>query len=172
MSRDSRDSKDFNIREIKRESELEKCADVIRKSFATVAIDFGITEENCPNHTSFTTSDKLRNNVSWGWLMYGLYHERKMIGYVSLSKTETVGVYEMHNLAVLPEERHKGYGRYLLDFCKAKVKELGGNKITVGIIEESKVLKDWYRLNGFTHSGTKIFPRLPFIVGFMEVIIL
>ena len=51
-------------------------------------------------------------------------------------------MFELRHLAILPEYRHKGFGKTLLDFCKAKVKELGGSKITLGIMEENTVLKD------------------------------
>jgi ribosomal protein S18 acetylase RimI-like enzyme len=99
--------------------------------------------------------------------MYGLFNDKQLVGYVSLSK-ENDGVFELHNLAVLPEYRHFGYGRQLLDLCKEKAKEHGKNKITLGIIEENIVLKNWYAANGFVHTGTKKFEHLPFTVGFME----
>ena len=149
--------------------ELNAAAEVIRASFATVAKEFGITEQNCPNHTSFITVEKLQNHFNWGWLMYGLYDSsgERLIGYVSLSKTSGE-VFELHNLSVLPEYRHNGYGKQLLDFCKERVKESGGRKITLGMIEENTVLKDWYAANGFIHTGAKWFKHLPFTVGFME----
>lgn len=75
----------------------------------------------------------------------------------------------MNNLSVLPEFRHKGYGKELLDICKSKVKELGANKITIGIIEENTKLKEWYTAYGFIHTGTRKFGHLPFTVGFMEL---
>ena len=148
-------------------SDISAAAKVIRASFATVAKEFGINEQNLPNHTSFMTAEELRNHVSWGWLMYGLYDGARLIGYVSLSKTNDE-IFVLHNLAVLPEYRHKGYGGQLLDFCKTKVKESGGSKITLGMIEENTVLKDWYTANGFIHTGMKWFRHMPFTVGFME----
>lgn len=75
----------------------------------------------------------------------------------------------MNNLSILPEYRHKGYGKELLDVCKNKVKELGGNKITIGIIEENTKLKEWYIAYGFIQTGTRKFGHLPFTVGFMEL---
>jgi len=148
-------------------ADLPLAAEVIRASFATVAREFGITERNCPRHTSFITIEELQQHFDKGYMMYGLYEGNKMVGYVSL-KRESDGAFELNNLAVLPEYRHQGYGRQLVDFCKAKVKELGGSKITIGIIEESTVLKDWYAANRFVHTGTQEFVHLPFIVGFME----
>ena len=148
-------------------SDLSLAAEVIRAGFSTVAIEFGLTEQNCPNHTSFITTDRIQNHFNLGWPMYGLYQDKKLVGYVALLK-ESGGIYELHNLAVLPEYRHKGYGKQLLDYCKSRVKEQGGNKIAIGIIEENTILKYWYATNGFVHTGIKKFAHLPFAAGYME----
>ncbi len=41
-----------SIAEVK-SSEFQMCLDVIHQSFKTVADEFGLTQENCPKHTSF-----------------------------------------------------------------------------------------------------------------------
>lgn len=148
--------------------DLESCMLVIRESFATVARDFKLTEQNCPNHTSFIKLEKLQNQFNRGTQMFGYFYDDKIVGYVSLSTADTL-TYELNNLAVLPNYRHKGYGKELMDFCKAKVKELEGGKITIGIIEENSALKDWYAAYGFVHTGTQKFNHLPFTVGRMEL---
>lgn len=155
-------------------SEIPRAAEIIRESFASVAKEFNLTKENSARHTAFSTNaEKLENHAEWGWLMYGFYGNGQLIGYVSISKEYGTGrnAYEIHNLAVLPEYRHEGCGRQLLDFCKEKVKELGGEKITISIIEENVVLKNWYIANGFIHTGTKIFDFFPFTCGYMEYIV-
>jgi len=150
--------------------EFPAAVEVIRASFITVAKEFDLTEENCPRHTAFsTTAEELQKHLNWGWLMYGFYEGERLAGYVSLSKSrETESEYELHNIGVLPEFRHKGYGKELIEFCKNKVKEIGGNKITLGMIEENIRLKNWYMQNGFVHTGTKKFDGFPFTAGFME----
>ncbi|MBE6936995.1 MAG: GNAT family N-acetyltransferase [Ruminococcaceae bacterium] len=148
-------------------AELPECLRVIHKSFATVAKAFGLTEENCPRHTSFMPLSFLETQLNWGWHMFGLYAGGEIIGYMSLSK-EDDDVFELHNLAVLPEYRHNGFGKLLLDRAKETVRSLGGNKIKIGIIEESTVLKNWYIANGFVHVGTKKFDHLPFTSGYLE----
>jgi ribosomal protein S18 acetylase RimI-like enzyme len=150
-------------------SDLVSCVKVIRESFATVARDFKLTELNCPNHTSFMTLEKMQNQFNIGTQMFGYFCDDEIVGYVSLTKIDNL-TYELNNLAILPEYRHNGYGTELIDFCKAKVKELGGNKIKIGIIEENSILKDWYTANGFIHTGTQKFEHLPFMVGRMELI--
>ncbi len=148
-------------------TDLAACLDIIHRSFATVAAEFGLTRENCPKHTSFLPMEYLETQFGWGWLMFGLYDGGKLVGYFSLSE-ENGGTCELHHLAVLPEFRHCGYGKRLLDYAKETVLQNGGGRITIGIIEESTVLREWYAANGFVHTGTKKFPHLPFTTGFME----
>jgi ribosomal protein S18 acetylase RimI-like enzyme len=62
-----------------------------------------------------------------------------------------------------------GIGRALLDFAKEKVAEWEGNRISIGIIEENSVLKNWYLSYGFEPTATRKFEHLPFTVGFMEL---
>jgi len=173
------------------QTEFPLAAKVIRDSFATVAEDFGFTEQNFPRFMGFVTDvGRLQNHANWGWMMYGYYDGGRLVGYASISKVDDGGgaggatgtgenggaggaagvgeTYELHNLAVLPEYRHMGCGKRILEFCKAKVKELGGKKISIGIIEENTVLKNWYAANGFAHTGTKKFDHMPITVGYME----
>ncbi|PKM63273.1 MAG: GNAT family N-acetyltransferase [Firmicutes bacterium HGW-Firmicutes-21] len=149
------------------EKDLTDCLYVIHKSFATVAQEFGLTEENCSKHTSFMKMERLRAVFESKCPMFGYFVGTELVGYVSLSKKDDVA-YEIHNLAVLPEYRHSGIGSALIEHCKTVARHLGGKKITLGIIEENTKLKNWYIKNGFVHTGTMLFPHLPFTVGFME----
>lgn len=149
------------------QEQMQTCLEVIHQSFKTVAEEFGITYENCPKHTSFMPLDYLQTQMHWGWHMYALHAEEKMVGYMSLSKEEN-GAYELHNLAVLPKWRHRGFGKLLLEHARETVKALGGEVIKIGIIEENTVLKNWYMANGFVPTGTKKFDHLPFTSGYLE----
>ena len=149
-------------------SGLPAAADVIRRSFATVAKDLNLTEQNCPRHPTFnTTTERLREFYDAGAPMFGLFEDGRLVGYVALSRKDD-GVYGLHNLAVLPEARHKGYGKHLLDHCKAYVNGLGGRKIAIEVIEDNVVLKEWYLANGFAHLSTHKIDALPFTFGCME----
>lgn len=134
------------IRQIKI-TDLQDCIKVINISFATVASEFNLSEKNCPRHPSFMKIDTLQKRFTDGYQMYGLYEQEKLVGYVSISIDEDNAA-ELHNLAVLPDYRHKGYGKSLLDYCEKKAKEMGCYKIKIDIIEENKILKDWY-VRGF-----------------------
>ena len=142
-------------------------AEVIRRSFATVAQEFGFTKENCPNFTGFMTDESLALERQEGYYTFGYFVDGEIVGYVTFQDRGN-GIHKIKHLSVLPDHRHFGYGTSLLDFCIGKVKQLGGSKITIGIIEENTVLKDWYTTNGFIHIGTEKFDGLPFTVGYME----
>ena len=158
-----------NIIRLLEPSDFSRATEVIRASFATVAKDLGLTEQNCPQYVGFvTTVERLQTHHNWGWLVYGLYENERIAGYVSISK-DTERAYEIHNLAVLPDCRHKGYGKLLLDFSIKKITELGGDMVNIGIVEENTVLKNWYTAYGFVHVGTKKIEHLPFTSGYMEL---
>lgn len=146
--------------------ELASCLQVIHSSFQTVAMEFGLTAQNCPKHTAFLPLIYLQTQFDWGWHMYGLHEENNLIGYMSVSR-ESEDVCELHHLAVLPAFRHKGFGTLLLDRAKEITEELGASRLQIGIIEESAVLKNWYIANGFTSIGTKKFEHLPFTSGYL-----
>ena len=147
-------------------SHLPEYADVIRKSFATVAQDFGFTRENCPRHTSFITNKRLQGKFASGYTPFGCFDGETIVGFVSLND-HGGGIFELNDLSVLPEYRHLKYGKALLDFCKAKVAELGGHTIEIELIEENTTVKNWYAANGFIHTGTAQYESLPFTVGSM-----
>lgn len=149
--------------------ELSECLGVIHAAFATVAEDLGLTEENCPGHTSFMKLEKLESRFDGGERMFSLRRNGRMIGFFSLAGGENT--FELRSLAVLPDCRHRGYGRRLLGCAKSVVRESGGGRLTVGIVEENAVLREWYAAAGFVHTGMRRFERLPFTVGFMEWVI-
>ena len=56
---------------------------------------------------------------------------------------------ELNNLAVLPEYRHLGIGKELVDYAITYSKIIpGANKIKIGIVEENTILKEWYEKSG------------------------
>lgn len=150
------------------EDELDGCADVIRRSFLTVAEEFGFTEEAVPTNGAFIKTARLIAERQKGIKMFVLTENDKVIGFMQLEKAAE-GTYYLEKLSVLPEFRHSGYGKALLDFAVDKVRALGGIKIGIAIIEENTKLKNWYSAYGFMHVGIKNFDNLPFTAGFMEL---
>ena len=152
------------------ENQLPECLDIIRRSFATVAEDFGLTAENCPTNGAFIPLSRLQNDYNKGNLMFGLYEGDKIIGFMEIAEysNEVCG---LEKLAVLPDYRHHSYGKQLLDFAKKTAIDKGYKIIQIGIIEANTQLKNWYSDYGFEHTGTKEFPHLPFLVGYMRLVI-
>lgn len=149
------------------ENELHQCAALIRESFLTVASDFGLTKENCPSNGAFLETDRLVSDWENGAQMYGLYHGEVLCGFMEL-KNKGGGIVTLEKLCVPPHCRHLGYGAQLLDAAKKETAAMGGQSLSIGIMEEHIVLKRWYERHGFASTGTKQFPHLPFLVGFME----
>ena len=156
------------IIQVENKEQLNICLEIIHSSFMTVAKEFGLTENNCPSHTAFITIDKLKKQFADGRPMFLFYQGDIPVGYFSLAKCSDEE-WVLNNLAVLPEYRHLGIGKTIVDYAVAMVKSCGGNKISIGIIEENTKLKDWYLKLGFAHISTRKFEHLPFTVGLMEL---
>ena len=159
------------IREVNYE-ELSICLELIHVCFKTVADRLNLTQDNCPGHTSYMPIEKLQKFWDWGFHMYGLYENQKIIGYISISQVpDRKSVYAIHNLCVLPEFRKNGYVKQLLDYAKQKAKDLGGKILFVDFIEEDQHLRGWYIKNGFIHKGTEKYDHLIFTVGKAEYLL-
>ena len=158
------------IRQMK-ENEISEFISLISDSFMTVADEFGFTRENAPRFTAFaTTPERLwyQWNVEKRPMYVYVSEAEKISGYYSLSLPEN-GVCELNNLCVLPDSRHQGIGDQLLSDAFKKAKELGCNKMKIGIVEENTVLRKWYESKGFIHIGAEKFDFFPFTCGYMEI---
>jgi len=161
---------ELDIREIYRENELRDSARVVRNAFKTVALDFNFTRENNPTHPSFMTMKRLREDHDKGVRFFGLFLGDEQIGFIAVEKADA-DLFYIERLAVLPKYRHRGYGKYLMEFAFEHIRTNGGKKVSIGIINEQTVLKDWYKGLGFEETATRQFAHLPFTVCFMERVI-
>jgi diamine N-acetyltransferase len=155
------------IKEIISNEEIAASAEVIRAAFQTVAVEFQLNEDNCPSHPSFTTSEKLLNMKKEDSFFFGSFHDNKQVGFVAVEKADD-DLYYMERLAVLPQYRHQKFGGALVEFVFNHVRNINSRRISIGIIDESTKLKDWYCSLGFSETGIRKFPHLPFTVCFME----
>ncbi len=156
------------IRNLNGDYDINDCVRVIRASFKTVAEEFNITPLNAPAHPSNITFEKLKESMEKGLSMSGLYYRNNIIGFIGIEKSGDEGIYYLEKLAVLPDYRHKGFGKVLIDHAAGIIKKLGGRKISIGIIDGHKVLKTWYGNYGFIEKSVKTYEHLPFKVCFME----
>ena len=149
------------------QEDVPECVRVIRKSFGTVAEEFGFTEENAPRFTAFATDER---RINWHLNgehrpMYGAFEDGKMIGYYSLLPDRCEC--ELNNLCVLPEYRHRKIGRDLLEDSYRRAADMGCVRMNIGIVEENKRLRAWYESFGFVHTGTEKYDFFPFTCGYM-----
>ena len=156
------------IREAKRE-DIPFCVNLIRSSFMTVADEFGFTEESAPSFTAFAISEE---RLYWHMdeehrPMIVAEEDGVLCGYYSLLIQEN-GECELNNLAVLPQYRHSGIGRQLLEHSFALAKRMGCRTVNIGIVEENTVLRKWYEQNGAVHIGTQKFDFFPFTCGYLK----
>lgn len=151
--------------EIKKVKDVKKLLGLISESNMTVAQELNLTKENAPGHTAFITADKLLDKIE-SKEYYQIGNPPK--GCIAIEKSPEEGIYYIERLSVLPTERHKGLGGNLLEFSLRRIKELGGEKASIGIINENTRLKKWYEGYGFEESGIRKFEHLPFTVCFME----
>ena len=157
------------IKEINK-NEFAECVNVIKRSFQTVADEFGVTIENAPRFTAFaTTEERLFYQLEYEHRLMMAYFsdEGKILGYYSLMFLEN-NECELNNLCVLPEARHKKIGEALLDDAVVCAKKKGCKKMKIGIVEENKVLRHWYENHGFIHTHTEKYDFFPFTCGYME----
>ena len=79
---------------------------------------------------------KLKKQFDDGRPMFLFFQDTIPVGYFSFAKCSDEE-WELNNLAVLPEYRHLGIGKSMIDYAITIVKKYGGSKISIGIIEEN-----------------------------------
>lgn len=154
------------IRAISSGKELKDFLSVIINSFLTVAQELKLTKETAPTNPAFITAERLieiYNEIK----CFGLYYGNLPIGFFGLEESED-SLLMLEKLSVLPEYRHRGFGKMILDYTVRYASETGFKKVSIAIINENYILKKWYGDYGFAETRINIFPHLPFEVCFME----
>jgi N-acetylglutamate synthase-like GNAT family acetyltransferase len=146
---------------------LEKSVAIIRSAFGKVAPELGITAGNAPLFPAFITLERLEEMRARGAVFYGYFIGGQQVGVVALEKRGRRG-YFMERLAVLPEYWHSGIGRELVDYVIERARERRVKHLHLGMVNEHKVLKEWYESMGFSVTSVRKFAPLPFSVCFME----
>ena len=157
------------IREATRE-DLPECVRVIRNSHQTVADEFGFTPENAPRYVAFATDE---NRLLWQMfsehrLMFVDEEDGVIRGFYSLLFRDE-NECELGSLSVLPEYRHRGIGTALLRHAVSTAREHQRKIMRLSIVEENRVLRQWYERNGAVHTGTEKFDFFPFTCGYMMI---
>lgn len=141
--------------------------DVIKNSFRTVADQYGLTEKNSPTNPAFTTIDSLKKIESKAEC-FGLYLDSTPCGFFALEFNSESKTFYLERVCVLPEQRHNGLGKAILNFAENYCKNHNADKISIGIMNDNTILKKWYIENGYTEICIKQFPHIKFEVCFLE----
>lgn len=155
------------IKQITSDSELHESLNIIRTSFLTETGKFGITEQNCPVHPAYMAFEQLKELKAKGNLMFGLFESQRQVGFVSIRPKDDRS-FSLEKLSVLPEYRHKGLGRKLVQFVFDYARKQEGNIVSLALVNEHAILKNWYQQFGFKETEIKRYDHLPFTVCFME----
>lgn len=149
------------------QTKLKEGLQVLHMGYEPIAVQFGLTNDNCPYRgRADLPLEVLAEEYSFGTKMYGYYKEDYMTAFLSLNISQDV--IKINDIVVLPKFWHNGIGTALLKFAKDMATEQNISNITLGMIDENKVLRKWYEKNGFVNVGYKKYPKAPFIVGYME----
>jgi GNAT superfamily N-acetyltransferase len=157
---------EYTIRKCTRE-DVGILAETIRGSFRGVAERFGLTEQNCPRHASNCTADWIKKDMDRGVTYFVLESEGRAVGSVALERAKPEVCY-LERLAVLPDQRKRGFGKALVSRVLSEARALGCHRVGIGVIADQADLKDWYRGLGFVETENREFSHLPFLVTFMS----
>jgi N-acetylglutamate synthase-like GNAT family acetyltransferase len=109
----------------------------------------------------------IQKDMERGVRYFAIENENHIVGCVALEPASTKVCY-LERLAVIPDQRERGFGKALVNHVLAQAKLLGAHRVNIGIIAEHTELKNWYRGLGFVEGQSKEFPHLPFRVTFMS----
>ena len=158
------------IREVAR-TDLRDCLAVFHKGYGTVAEEFGLTEDNCPDRGRASLPfEKLLAGFEQGTLMFCYTLQNRIVAFLGIRLDGAAC--KLDDIVVLPAYRGKGIGEELLAFCKRKAMELGASEIYLGMIDDNVRLKTWYEAHGFVNTGYKKYEKAPFTVGYMRCVLL
>jgi len=150
-------------------NDLTAIVKVLNASHGTVAKDFGFTKEDNPTNNAFIEESTLRTQLNSGIELYAMSLDSQLIGCIAIEKsTKEIDTFYIEKVSVIPEFRNQGFGVKLMDFATSKIKESGGKRISIALIDSNAKLKNWYLSQGFIETGTKDFEHLPFSVCFMN----
>jgi ribosomal protein S18 acetylase RimI-like enzyme len=126
---------------------------ILNKAFMTVALHFGFTKENVPRFPAFIGSDIIENQLNNGLKMYGYKIDDQIVGCIGYSYYKEQ-IYFIERLATLPEYRHLGIGKKLMENIENKIKENGGKTAEIHVVDINEILVEWYKKLNYKHIRT------------------
>ncbi|MBQ7338407.1 MAG: GNAT family N-acetyltransferase [Clostridia bacterium] len=147
---------------------LPMCLKTIHRAFIGNCEKYGFTKENYPSCAAFMTLAELIEEKNSGTHIYTISVDGEMVGCVQIKRTDG-DIYHFRRFAVLPEYRHLGLGKELVDYCKSKAKAYGGKRLRLLMVYENESLRTLYESYGFTLIETGRDDAHPFLYGIYEM---
>jgi len=135
--------------------------DILNKAFLTIAQQYNFTKENAPTFPAFINYDRIENSLNNGLKMYGYKNNDQIIGCVGYSFYKEQ-IYFIERLATLPEFRHLGIGKKLMQFVENIIKEVGGKIVEIHVVDKNIVLRNWYKELNYFEIRIDEIKSLPF----------
>ena len=160
------------IKKITEQDDFAILAKLLNESFATVAEEYGLTKENCSTNSAFISCEDLQSQLTENREFYCYEDNCRIVGFIAIEKAIEPDTFYIEKVAVHPDCRHLGIGGQLMNFATNRIAELGGLRISIGLINANIILKEWYRKQGYAEFCVKSFNHLPFDVSIMEKFLL
>jgi ribosomal protein S18 acetylase RimI-like enzyme len=135
--------------------------DILNKAFITVAQHFNFTKENAPTFPAFINFDRIDSFLHNGLKMYGYKNNDLIVGCVGYSYYKDQ-IYFIERLATLPEYRHSGIGKKLMNFIENRIVEIGGKIAEIHVVDKNIVLREWYKKLNYLEIRIDEIKTLPF----------
>lgn len=155
------------IEPIKKEF-LYQCLSIMQLGYENTAIQFGMTEENCPYRgRTRLPYDILEKEYNSGCQMYVYRLDTELVGFLSL----IIDKQEMHinDIVIVPTYQNNGFGSELMQFAMEQAKEKGCKKIVLGMVHDNTPLRHWYEKFGFRTTKLRKYEKVTYTVGTMEL---
>ncbi|MBK9157990.1 MAG: GNAT family N-acetyltransferase [Micropruina sp.] len=160
----------LEITEVADDKSLRACLEVIHVAFGTVAAAHGWTRDTVPDYTAFLPWADYQAQARSGGRVFAAVRDGRIVGCATLlASRRTPHRFLLEKLAVLPDARHGGVGRRLVQRVAAEACALEGDTLGIAIVDEEVVLKNWYLALGFVQVRTATYAHLPFAVGYLDL---
>lgn len=156
---------------IRRASEVEAphVASLIRCSFQEQVRILGLRESDYPNYVGFETESTVLRRMSAGIHVALACRDDEWVGTISwMLRTDDATSGDIQRLAVLPSHRRNEYGHQLMRYAEAQLLATGALTAKLSIVAQFKRLLVYYEQQGYSVSGVRRVPSLPFELTLME----
>ena len=135
--------------------------DILNRAFLTVAQQFNFTKENAPTFPAYIAPDRIDIFLNKGLKMYGYKIDNNIISCAGYSNYKE-NIYFIERLATLPEYRHLGVGKKLMEYLEKKIKDIGGKIVEIHVVDKNIILREWYKKLNYVEIRIDEIKTLPF----------